>query len=91
MMARRWRWSEQRWFWAKCARRSRKPERKLSTPVERLLVRDTGRHLAALGTAEADLSSSGFVEQLVTEEAETFSVEVQLREPEPPPTAAAAS
>ncbi len=59
-------------------------KRKLSTPVERLLVRDTGRHLAALGTAEADLLSSGFVEQLVTEEAEAFSVEVRLRDPDPP-------
>ena len=47
-------------------------KRKLSTPVERLLVRDTGPHLTALGTAEADLLSSGFVEQLVTEEAETL-------------------
>ena len=65
-------------------------KRKLSTPVERLVVRDTGAHLAALGTAEADLLSSGFVEQLVTEEAETFSVEVRLRDPELPPTAAAA-
>jgi valyl-tRNA synthetase len=66
-------------------------KRKLSTPVERLLVRDTRSHLAALGTAEADLLSSGFVEQLVTEEAETFSVDVRLRAPEPPPAAAAAS
>jgi valyl-tRNA synthetase len=66
-------------------------KRKLSTPVERLLVRDTRPHLTALGTAEADLLSSGFVEHLVTEEAETFSVEVRLREPEPPPAAVAAS
>jgi valyl-tRNA synthetase len=65
-------------------------KRKLSTPVERLVVRDTGPHLAALGTAEADLLSSGFVEQLVTEEADAFSVEVRLREPEPPPATAAA-
>jgi valyl-tRNA synthetase len=64
-------------------------KRKLSTPVERLLVRDTGRHLAALGTAEADLLSSGFVEQLVTEEAEAFSVEVRLRDPDPPPALSA--
>ena len=43
-------------------------KRKLSTPVERLVVRDTAEHLAALRTAEADLVSSGFVQQLVTEE-----------------------
>ena len=42
-------------------------KRKLSTPVERLLVRDTAEHLTALRTAEADLVSSGFVQQLVTE------------------------
>ena len=36
-------------------------KRKLSTPVERLVVRDTAEHLAALRTAEADLRSSGFV------------------------------
>ena len=67
-------------------------KRKLSTPVERLVVRDTGPHLAALETAEADLLSSGFVEELVTDEADTFSVEVRLREPEPPqPSAATAS
>jgi valyl-tRNA synthetase len=65
-------------------------KRKLSTPVERLVVRDTRPHLAALGTAEADLLSSGFVEQLVTEEADSFSVEVRLRDPESPPSAAAA-
>ena len=41
-------------------------KRKLSTPVERLVVRDTAEHLAALRTAEADLVSSGFVQQLVT-------------------------
>src|SRR5262245_4396387 len=62
---------------------------KLSTPVKRLVVRDTGPHLAALGAAEADLLSSGFVEQLVTEESETFSVEVRLRDPERPPAATA--
>ena len=58
-------------------------KRKLSTPVERLLVRDTAAHLAALKTAEADLVSSGFVQQLTTEEAATFAVEVTLAPPEP--------
>ena len=59
-------------------------KRKLSTPVERLLVRDTKTHLAALRTAEADLRSSGFVEDLVTEEGDSFSVIVMLRAPEAP-------
>jgi len=59
-------------------------KRKLSTPVEHLLVRDTKLHLAALRTAEADLRSSGFVEDLVTEEGDSFSVIVKLRDAEAP-------
>jgi valyl-tRNA synthetase len=66
-------------------------KRKLSTPVERLVVRDTGTHLMALRTAEADLRSSGFVEELVTEEADAFSVDVRLREPDQSSSAASAS
>jgi valyl-tRNA synthetase len=58
-------------------------KRKLSTPVARLVVRDTVDNLRALQTAEADLRSSGFVEQLVTEAADAFSVEVTLADPEP--------
>jgi valyl-tRNA synthetase len=58
--------------------------RKLSTPVDRLLVRDTAAHLAALQTAEADLVSSGFVRDLVLEEADEFAVDVRLADPEPP-------
>jgi valyl-tRNA synthetase len=57
-------------------------KRKLSTPVSRLVVRDSAAHLAALRTAEADLRSSGFVDELVQEESETFGVEVTLAEPE---------
>ena len=90
-MARRSRWSGRRWCWARCARRSRKPSGSCQRRSSACWSATPDRHLAALGTAEADLLSSGFVEQLVTEEAETFSVEVRLREPEPPPTAAAAS
>jgi valyl-tRNA synthetase len=58
-------------------------KRKLSTPVARLVVRDTADNLRALQTAEADLRSSGFVEELVTEAAEAFSVEVTLAEASP--------
>jgi valyl-tRNA synthetase len=61
-------------------------KRKLSTPVTRLVVRDTADRLAALRTAEADLVSSGFVRSLVTEEADTFGVEVTLAPPDPPAT-----
>ena len=59
-------------------------KRKLSTPVDRLLVRDTPDHLAALRTAEADLVSSGFVRDLVLEEGEAFAVDVRLAAAEPP-------
>jgi hypothetical protein len=47
------------------------------------VVRDSAAHLAALRTAEADLRSSGFVDELVQEESETFGVEVTLAEPDP--------
>jgi valyl-tRNA synthetase len=66
-------------------------KRKLSTPVARLVVRDTADNLRALQTAEADLRSSGFVEQLVTEAAEAFSVEVTLADPETTAAGPAAS
>jgi valyl-tRNA synthetase len=66
-------------------------KRKLSTPVARLVVRDTPEHLRALQTAESDLRSSGFVEELVTEAADSFSVEVVLADPEPTITSPAAS
>ena len=65
-------------------------KRKLSTPVTRLVVRDTAERLGALRTAEADLVSSGFVETLVTEEAESFAVEVTLAPAEAPSTGASA-
>ncbi len=58
-------------------------KRKLSTPVSRLVVRDSAANLAALRTAESDLRSSGFVEDLIAEEADTFGVEVTLADPEP--------
>ena len=56
---------------------------KLSTKVERLVVRDTAEHLTALRTAEADLVSSGFVLHLITEVSDTFGVDVLLAPPEP--------
>jgi valyl-tRNA synthetase len=65
-------------------------KRKLSTPVTRLVVRDTADRLDALRAAEADLVSSGFIETLVTEEAETFAVEVTLAPPETPAAGATA-
>jgi valyl-tRNA synthetase len=65
-------------------------KRKLSTPVTRLVVRDTADRLGALRTAQADLVSSGFVETLVTEEADTFAVEVTLAPPDTPAAGASA-
>jgi valyl-tRNA synthetase len=61
--------------------------RKLSTPVERLIVRDTDAHLAALRTAETDLVSAGFIHSLVLEPAAEYSVEVTLAPVEPAPAA----
>jgi valyl-tRNA synthetase len=61
--------------------------RKLSTPVERLVVRDVAAHLEALRLAEADLVSAGFIETLVLEAAEDYSVEVTLAPVEPAPAA----
>jgi valyl-tRNA synthetase len=60
--------------------------RKLSTPVERLVVRDTREHLDALRAAEADLVSSGFVQALVLEESDGFGVEVLLADAGMPAT-----
>ncbi len=58
--------------------------RKLSTPVAQLVVRDTAVHLDALRAAEADLVSSGFVQALSLQQAESLSVEVTLAADEPP-------
>jgi valyl-tRNA synthetase len=60
-------------------------KRKLSTPVTRLIVRDIPAHLDALRGAQADLVSSGFVQALVLEPADAFSVDVTLAEPDPMP------
>ena len=65
-------------------------KRKLSTPVDRLVVRDTPAHLEALRMAEADLVSAGFVQSLVLEEGDTYSAEVTLAPAEPAPAGPAA-
>jgi valyl-tRNA synthetase len=46
--------------------------------VARAVVRDTPDRLAALALVEADLRDAGRISELVTEEADTFSVEVEL-------------
>src|SRR5205807_3821239 len=60
--------------------RKRKTEAKVSLRAEvpRLVVRDTPERLAALTKAEADLRDAGHIAELVTEEADAFSVEVEL-------------
>jgi valyl-tRNA synthetase len=51
-------------------------KRPLSTPVVRVVVRDTSANLAALRTAEADVRSAGFVEALDLAEHDAFGVDV---------------
>ena len=46
--------------------------------VARTVVRDSHDRLAALALVEADVRDAGRIAELVTEEAETFSVEVEL-------------
>ncbi|MGI9079506.1 MAG: valine--tRNA ligase [Acidimicrobiales bacterium] len=46
--------------------------------VDRVVVRDTAARLAALAEAAADVSDAGRVSDVVTEEAEEFSVDVTL-------------
>jgi valyl-tRNA synthetase len=48
--------------------------------VARTVVRDSHDRLAALALVEADVRDAGRIADLVTEEAETFSVEVELAE-----------
>jgi valyl-tRNA synthetase len=57
-------------------------KRPLSTPVAHVRVQDTGAHLAALRTAEADVRSAGFVQELDLVEGGTFQVTVTLAEPQ---------
>jgi valyl-tRNA synthetase len=49
--------------------------------VARTVVRDSHDRLAALALVEADVRDAGRIAELVTEEAETFSVEVELAPP----------
>jgi hypothetical protein len=46
--------------------------------VERIVVRDTAPRLAALARAAADVGDAGRVSDMVTEQAEEFSVDVTL-------------
>jgi valyl-tRNA synthetase len=57
-------------------------KRSLRTDVERAVVRDTAERLAALALAVDDVKESGKVAELVTEEAESLSVEVTLAPPD---------
>ena len=63
--------------------RKAKTEAKLSlrTPVERVVVRADRGDLLLLNGVEADLREAGHIADLVTEEADEFSVKVKLAEP----------
>ncbi len=56
--------------------------RSLRADVRRVVVRDTPERLAALALAAEDVREAGRVEALETVEAETFSVDVELAEPD---------
>jgi valyl-tRNA synthetase len=60
--------------------RKKKTEAKVSLRAEvpRVVVRDTPERLAALARAEADLRDAGHIAELLTEEADAFSVDVEL-------------
>ena len=46
--------------------------------VARVVVRDTAERLAGLGGAAGDVRDAGRIAELVTEEAASFSVDVEL-------------
>ncbi|HEX5853592.1 MAG TPA: valine--tRNA ligase, partial [Solirubrobacteraceae bacterium] len=52
--------------------------RPMRAPVTRVLVRDTAARLAVLGLGAGDVRDAGSIERIETEEAEEFSVEVEL-------------
>jgi valyl-tRNA synthetase len=52
--------------------------RPLSTPVERLVVRDIPANLAALRSAAADLQSAGVIQALDLVEGDSFEASVTL-------------
>jgi valyl-tRNA synthetase len=54
--------------------------RPMRAPVKRVLVRDTRVRLAVIGLGAGDVRDAGSIELLETEEAEEFSVEVELAE-----------
>jgi valyl-tRNA synthetase len=60
--------------------RKAKTEAKVSLRAEvaRVLVRDTAERIAALKAAEPDIREAGHIANLVTEEADDFSVKVEL-------------
>jgi len=56
--------------------------RSLRTQVTRAVVRDTAERLRALGAARADVCEAGNVRELVTEEADELTVDVELAPPD---------
>jgi valyl-tRNA synthetase len=58
-------------------------KRSLTTPVERVVVRDTAERLAALEQARADICEAGKIGTLETETAPELLVKVELAPPDP--------
>ncbi|MBA3764920.1 MAG: hypothetical protein H0X05_05345, partial [Actinobacteria bacterium] len=56
----------------------------LKTPVDSVTVHDTQDRLRLLSRASADLRGAGNIRAIEQEEADTFSVDTVLAEPEPP-------
>ncbi|MEX1263447.1 MAG: valine--tRNA ligase [Actinomycetota bacterium] len=57
----------------------------LKTPVDSVTVHDTQDRLRLLSRASADLREAGSIRAIDQEEADTFSVDTVLAEPDPPP------
>ena len=63
---------------AEVRRAKTEAKQSLRAEVARATVRDTAERLAALQAAEADIKEAGHIADLVTEEADEFSVDVEL-------------
>jgi valyl-tRNA synthetase len=66
------------WVLSEVRKAKTSAKRSLRVPVARTRVLDVGHRLAALARAEADVREAGRIAELVTEEATTPAVEVDL-------------
>ncbi|MBK9179369.1 MAG: valine--tRNA ligase [Acidimicrobiales bacterium] len=67
---------------AEIRRAKTEARRSMRAPVERVLVRDTARRLAALDLVAADVREAGTVADLATAVADTAGIDVVLAEPD---------